>query len=192
MILLTTEKSFRKKCEKWCLYKDFLVVNAMERHDDSLAEFGNKVDADEFNPPPSLLVVAQDPDSKEAKIKRAHLNQYLDRWLNDESFQTKLHYIMGCMVKHYATHQEDLNVFVILRPAVFNAFHTYMERQINEDYNVEVATFITHKMKKGEQRELLERHFDRDHFKRLSKAHKALRITLHIDEKRQYADLDEY
>lgn len=191
MILLTTEKAFRKKIEKWCMYKDFLIVNAMERHGDMMSEYGNKIDADEFNPTPVLVKIATDPDSKEAKIKRQHLQSYLDRWLNDEGFQSKLHYVIGCILKQYATTGEDLNVFIVMRNQIFHAYHTIVERQINEDYGVECASFITHKLDKGEQRSRLEREFDPSYFKKMSKAHKQLKKALHIDDKRMLLDDDD-
>ena len=186
MILLTTEKAFRKRIEKWCMYKDFIIANALERHGDAMAEYGNKLDADELNATPTLQLIAKDPDSKEAKIKKQHLSQYLERWLGDETFQTKAHYIIGCILKTYATTGEDMNVFVVLRPEIFNAYHVYMARQITEDYGVPCVDFITHKMSKADQKEKLTRTFDRSFYRTMSKSHKRLAKLLKISEKRTY------
>lgn len=187
MILLTPEKSFQKRIEKWCMCKDFIIVNALERHGDTMAEFGNKIDADELNATPTLAHIAKDPDSKESKIKKQHLSQYLDRWLTDEAFQTKVHYLIGCILKNYATTGEDTNVFVVLRPEIFNAYHLYIKRQIEEDYGVPCVDFITRKMSKADQKAKLNRQFGRDYFKMMSKAHKRLKTILHIEERRDYA-----
>jgi hypothetical protein len=182
MIILVPEKSFRKKIEKWVKYKDFLIVDATDRHDGSMREYGNKIDADEMAPTPTLTLIATDPDDETSKVKRRRIERYIDQWLSDEGVNLKIHHIVGCILKSYNETGEDLNAFVVMRDPIFYAYHEAVENHINDDYGVHVAVGMTHKMDKEVIKEQLRREFKADHYKALKKAHKRIKKELNVEE----------
>ena len=99
MIILVPIGSFKKKATKWVKYKDFVVADATFRHDSSMWEYGNKVDADELSPTPTLTKIALDPEDKESQIKKRHLNTYLEKWLDDEGFNIKVHFLVSVILR---------------------------------------------------------------------------------------------
>lgn len=180
MIILVPQGSFKKKATKWVKYKDFVVADATFRHDGAMSEYGNKVDADELAPTPTLTKIAIDPDDKESQIKKRHLNTYLDKWLDDEGFNIKVHFLVSVIVKGYLDMGDDTNVFVIMTKPAYYAYHKAMIEKINSDYGVEVAIGMTHKMEKSQIKEILTRSFPKEHFKTLKKSLKRIRKTLDI------------
>lgn len=180
MIILVPQGSFKKKATKWVKYKDFVVADATFRHDGAMSEYGNKVDADELAPTPTLTKIAIDPDDKESQIKKRHLNTYLDKWLDDEGFNIKVHFLVSVIVKGYLDMGEDTNVFVIMTKPAYYAYHKAMIEKINSDYGVEVAIGMTHKMEKSQIKEILTRSFPKEHFKTLKKSLKRIRKALDI------------
>lgn len=180
MIILVPQGSFKKKATKWVKYKDFVVADATFRHDGAMSEYGNKVDADELAPTPTLTKIAIDPDDKESQIKKRHLNTYLDKWLDDEGFNIKVHFLVSVIVKGHLDMCEDTNVFVIMTKPTYYAYHKAMIEKINSDYGVEVAIGMTHKMEKSQIKEILTRSFPKEHFKTLKKSLKRIRKALDI------------
>lgn len=193
MLILVPENSFKKKIGKWVRYKDFVVANALDRHDGEMYQYGNTVTADELNPSPTLVMIAtSDPDNKEAEIKRRRLNVYLDTWLNDEGVNIRIHYLTGLILKNYSATGEDTNVFIVLRKQIFYAYHEALERHINEEYGCDLATFLTHKMEKDVAKEILSRPKDKAYFKTIKKARKRIADAFQIKESENVAleDLD--
>lgn len=180
MIILVPENSFRKKIEKWVKYKDFYIADALDRHDGAMREYGNRIECDELYPSPSLVLIATGgDDSKEAQIKKRRVNMYLDTWLNDEGVNIKLHYLVSLIVKGYKAMHEDVNIFVVMRKPIFYAFHEAIERHINDEYQVEIATSLTHKMDKAAAKAILTKPLTKDMvstlksgLKRVAKAYK--------------------
>lgn len=194
MIILVPEKSFKKKIEKWVKHKDFVIADALERHDGTMREYGNRIDADEFNATPTLTKIAMDPSDKESQIKKRHLNKYIGRWLDDEGINIKLLHLVGCIVQNWINTGEDLNVFIVMRDPIFYAYHEAVESKINDDYGVEVATSVTHKMDKAKVKEILRAEKDKDYFKTLKKNAKRIRKTLDVrpEETMTLGDMDDY
>lgn len=182
MIIFVPEKSFYKKINKWVVHKDFLIADGTERHDGKMKQFGNTLDADEMNATPSLTIIASDPDSTDAKIKRRKLHYYLDTWMNDDAFGIKLNHLVECVVRNYKATGEDLNVFIVLRTSIFNAYHHYLERYVNEKYGyAELATWITHHLDKAEIKNRLTMKHPAETYKSLKKRTKKIREGLHIE-----------
>ena len=191
MIILMPEKSFKKRIEKWVTYKDFFIADSLDRHDGMMREYGNRIDCDELSPTPSLILIATEGDTnKEAAIKRRRLNTYLDAWLNDEAVNIKLHYLVGLILRNYNATGEDTNVFVVMRNPIYYAYHEALQTHINEEFQCEVCTSVTHKMEKPTIKAILSKHLDKGFFKTLRQAWKrvgkAYKIkpeeSIHIDE----------
>lgn len=180
MIILVPMGSFKKKATKWVKYKDFVVADATFRHDSSMSEYGNKVDADELSPTPTLTKIALDPEDKESQIKKRHLNTYLEKWLDDEGFNIKVHFLVSVILKGYLETGEDTNVFVVMTKPMYYAYHKQMIEKINQDYGVTIATGMTHKMEKSQIKDILTRSFPKEHYKTLKKALKRIRKALDI------------
>lgn len=168
MIILVPENSFKKRIEKWVSYKDFYIADALDRHDGAMREFGNRIECDELSPTPTLVLIATGgEDNKEAQIKKRRVNMYLDTWLNDEGLNIKLHYLVGLMVKSFKQTGEDCNIFLVMRKPIFYAYHEAIERHINEGYQAEIATSLTHKMEKKDQKAILTKEISKSTIKTL-------------------------
>lgn len=189
MIFLVPHKAFKKKIEKWVLPKDFVIVNALDRQDGSMSQYGNTILADELAPTPALIKIAMDPDSEEAKIKKRHIKQYLDKWLEDQSVITKAYHLVNTLVESYKLGGEDVNIFIVMRSRMFYAYHEAMEEKLNEDYGVKVFRYLTHKMSKKEVKELLTTNLTKEEVKLLKERLKAIRKTYDIS-KTPTIDLD--
>lgn len=194
MIFLVPQKSFKKKIEKWVTYKDFFFADAMDRHDGGMYQYGNRINADDLSPTPTLILIATaDEDNKEAMIKKRRVNLYLETWLNDEGVNLKLHYLVGLILRHYRETGEDLNIFIVMRNPLYYAYHEAMERHINEEFQCDVCASITHKMSKDEVRKLLTAKFPKEFYKTLKQSWKRVgkayhakpEESMHIDELNQ-------
>lgn len=191
MIILMPEKTFKKKIEKYVKHKEFIIADALARHNGGMREYGNRIDAEAIHPTPTLIKIATDPDSEEAKIKKRSLGKYVNMWLNDEALNISIFHLVLCILKSYDRYQEDCNVFVVLRNPIFYAYHKYLVEKINDDYGTEVATILTHKMEKDDVREILKRKFDREHFKTLRKSAKRIKKSLDIKDDIELCGMDE-
>lgn len=192
MILFVPEKSFHKKIQKWVIHKEFLIADATDHHDGKMKEYGNVLSADEIAPTPSLTLIATDPDSEDAKIKRRKLSTYLDMWMSDDAFVTKVNYLVECLVRMHEETGEDVNIFVVMRNSIFYAYHQAVEERINEDYENEICSWITHKMDKKEIKARLLRNPSPKCYKALKKRTKEIRKRLKIDERKIVVDSDDY
>ena len=184
MIILMPQKLFDKKIEKLVIYKDFLIVDATNRADGSMKQYGNCLSGDEMAPGPVLTMIAQKPDSEEARIKRRRIEAYLQTWYGDEGLNLKLHFILESIVKHWDEHEDDLNVFVVMRNKLFYAYYAGLEEYINAESTVPVCTHILPKMDKKEMKEIAKKEFPPSFYKALRKTCKRMKKSLKIDEKR--------
>lgn len=183
MIILMPQKLFDKKIEKLVIYKDFLIVDATNRADGSMKQYGNCLDADVMAPGPVLTVIAQEPDSEEARIKRRRLDAYLQTWYGDEGLNLKLHFILENIVKHWDEHEEDLNVFLVFRNKIFYAYYAGFEDYINSECGVDVCTHILPKMSKKEMKEIAKRELPSSFYKTLRKTCKRMKKSLKIEDR---------
>lgn len=184
MIILVPIGSFKKKIEKWVRYKDFIIADATDRHDGALSEYGNKVEASEIAPTPTLTKIALDPDSQESKIKMRHFSVYVERWLDDESINLKMHWLVSQIVSNYKRVGEDMNIFVVMTKPLFFAYKDKIIDKFNEVYGgVELCTWITHKEDKEKIRAILTKEFPSEYYKTLKKGCKRVAKIFDIDTK---------
>lgn len=169
MIILTPEKAFRKKVEKWVRYKDFVIADATEHYNETMSSYGNRLEAADLNASPTLVKIATDPDSAESKIKLKHLDKYLEKWFEQDGFGLKLNYIVEIMLRSYEDYGEDANVFIVLRPTVFGAYHKAMIEEINNRYGVNIAYALSKGTPKEDAKEILSKEPNKDDMKKLQK-----------------------
>lgn len=174
MIIICPIGSFKKRAEKWVKYKDFAIADATARHDGCTSEYGNRIETDELSPTPTLTKIALDPEDKESQIKKRHLANYIDRWLNDEAITIRLHYFVKTIVESYEKTGEDFNFFVLLTKPMYYAYQKCLVDHINELFGETVAVGVTHKMDKGEVKKILSDPKERDYFKTLKKSAKKI------------------
>lgn len=175
MILITHEKSFCKRASKWAIEKDFLIADATEDYDGPVSDYGNRIMAVDFVPPPTLKKIARDPDSKEAKIKARNLNRYLELWLNDESLLARLVFFTDVIERNWDSNREDTNIFIVMKKTEYALLATPFMRYINETYGMDIAHLLTHKMDKETQKKLITMPVDESWMHRLSKMNKRLK-----------------
>lgn len=180
MIFLVPENSFKKKIEKWVKYKDFVIVDATDRHDGEMREYGNRISGEAMVPTPTLQMIATgDPTDAQIQIKKRRINTYLDMWFNDESIVIFMHRLVSMMVKSFERCGEDCNIFVVLTKPCFYAYHQAMEEHFNMEYQVPIMDYLVHKMDKAEIKKKLTAPYTKEmnkrlkeDLKRISKAYK--------------------
>lgn len=192
MIILMPQKLFEKKIEKLVVYKDFLIVDATNRADGSMKQYGNVLSGDEMAPSPVLTVIAQNPDSEEARIKRRRIEAYLQTWYGDEGLNLKLHYILQNIVKQWEENGDDLNVFIVFRNKIFYAYHAGLEDYINAECGVDVCGHLLPKMDKKEMKEVVKREFPSSFYKALRKTCKRMKKSLKIEDREDALVLEDY
>lgn len=189
MIFLVPEKSFNKKIQKWVLPKDFVIADARDRQDGAMSKYGNVIQTEELAPTPQLTKIVLEPDLKESQIKKARISLYIDRWLADPSFITKVYHLVNTLVESYRLENEDVNIFVVMRSKIFYAYHEVIENKINEDYGMNIASFLTHKMDKADVKAKLSQSITKDQYQELKKRLKVVRKAYDIS-KTPTVDID--
>lgn len=166
-------------------------MDATARGDSTMRQYGNCISGDELSPGPVLCMIAQEPDTAEAKIKRRRLSSYLQAWFTDEGLNIKLHYLVESIVRHWDEHEEDLNVFVVMRNKIFYSYYGNLEDYINGEYEERIATHIVPKMKKKEMRAIAEKEFPASTYKNLKKMCKRIRKSLKLEDRQDFMVLDD-
>lgn len=179
MIILIPQKSLKKKIGKWVQYKDFAIADATDNGDGEIRQYGNVLTCDDLAPTPTLVLIAQGT-GKDVEIKRRRVNIYLDTWLNDESFNIKLHYLLSLIMRGYQQTGEDTNIFLVYRNPCYHAFQEAIVRYINETVDFKVAISLTHKMEKDFVKETLGFNPSKDYYKAIKSAMKRLAKTYKI------------
>jgi hypothetical protein len=169
MIIICPEKSFKKKIDKWVRHKDFLILDSTQHYDEAMKQLGGRAECDELAPTPTLQKIILEPDSQESKIKIKHYKRYLEAWLDDESVNVRIHYMASCIYRQWKTAGEDLNIFLVMRTPLYFKLWEPLAKKINDDYGVELAVGINHKLDKSTIKEVLSRKHDREYYKTLKK-----------------------
>lgn len=176
MILLISEKYFKKNPKKLIEYKDYVLGDATDRGDDALDSKFNKVtDMGEFNPPPKLQKIVTDPNREETRIYKRNINKHMENWLNDEALISKIVAIGDYIVDYNDKMGEDVNIFLILRKNMFKAYSKNLKDRINEILDCNICACVDKDMDKMEFKSLVKKKMTKKKLKALKKRVKKLK-----------------
>lgn len=169
MILLVSEKFFKKNKKKLVKYKDYAIGDATDKDSGSkYTKYNNTLEMREFNATPKLLGLANDPKSEESKITAKRIDRYLDQWLGDENIKVRIVAMGQYIVDYNKKCGEDINIILVLRKEVFKCYAKTLRDRINEVLDTNIAVLLTKDLDDDELREILETPLKKKKLKKLA------------------------
>lgn len=175
MILLVSEKFFKKYKKKLVKYKDFAIGDSTDRDSSKYTQYNHATEMREFNPTPKLLKIASDPKSEESKVYERRIEKHLDVWLNNEALIQRIVGIADYIVDYNKSVGQDVNVIIVLRKDAFKCYAKKLRDQINNILDAKICTCLNKDMEKDELREILESPMKKKKLKALEERVKKLK-----------------
>ena len=151
MILLVSEKFFKKYKKKLVKYKDFAIGDSTDRDSSKYTQYNHATEMREFNPTPKLLKIASDPKSEESKVYERRIEKHLDVWLNNEALIQRIVGIADYIVDYNKSVGQDVNVIIVLRKDAFKCYAKKLRDQINNILDAKICTCLNKDMEKESQ-----------------------------------------
>ena len=178
MIIIISEKMWRKKAKKFAEIKDYVICDATSDDSGPITKYSNVVNMDGLAIPSKLIKVAdtkKDRDYDDDDILDKNKAKKMEkRFFKKKDFRISTMAIL----KSLLTHEEDLNIFVVVKNKAYKTYAAKLKKEMNKVIESGDLEIIYLYDEVEEDKKILKRNIKQGERKRLMKNLKKLQVEM--------------